>query len=463
MLKFKEFTESKSLMEASIFGSKKPDWMGSFETGPKNHRSRPLGNWQSDNAWDIFAPAGTPVYSLTKGTVRKVKVSNKTSGKIFGTQVSVTSEDGNPDIFYTHLKNVNLKAGDKVNYGTKIGEVSEWDNNSKSTHVHVGLDKGVHIRTLLSQEGKILAGDLSGVENPEDGENAPENVQRFTDPTLDKEGDSRVTSFLQFLKNRRQSNLNQTEDSPQKAKAGIFTNLFNKNKVEEPIKGEVDITNLGGSKSQNAKAVINSLNKFGITNPLVQKAILSVIGKESGFQPQNEIPYTNTPNERIKSIFGKRVSHLTDGELTKLKEDPIKFWDVVYGGRYGNDKPGDGAKYLGRGFNGLTFKGNYEAYNDLLKKHGVNIDIVNNPDLVNRVDVAADINALYFLKNLSSKVSSSKYGNKDVNDFKDFDTALKAAVNANAGMGSNIEGSSALKKAEAFASKLDIKDLSNIA
>jgi len=463
MLKFKEFTESRSITEASVFGSKKPEWMGSFETGPKNHRSRPLGNWQSDNAWDIFAPAGTPVYSLTRGTVKKVKVSNKTSGKIFGTQVTVSSEDGNPEIFYTHLKNVKLKAGDRVDYGTKIGEVSEWDNNSKSTHVHVGLDRGVHIRTLLSPDGKILAGDLSGVVNPEDGENGPENVQRFTDTTVDKEGDSRVTSFLQFLKNRRQANLDQTGGAEQKAKAGIFSNIFNKNKTEEPVKGEVDLTNLGGSKSQNAKMVVNSLNKFGITNPLVQKAILSVIGKESGFQPQNEIPYTNTPNERIKSIFGKRVSHLTDGELTKLKSDPVKFWDVVYGGMYGNDEPGDGARYLGRGFNGLTFKGNYKAYNDLLKKHGVNVDIVSNPDLVNRVDVAADVNALYFLKNLSSKASTNKYGNKDVNDFKDFDTALKAAVNANAGMGNNIEGSSALKKAEAFASKIDIKDMTNIA
>jgi archaellum component FlaG (FlaF/FlaG flagellin family) len=96
--------------ETNIGGPFKTD----LENGPKNHGSRALGNWQSDNAWDIFAPPGSVVNSYTNGKVLKVKASGKRSGKIYGTQVTVTGDEGYPDIFYTHLKNVNLQKGDVV-------------------------------------------------------------------------------------------------------------------------------------------------------------------------------------------------------------------------------------------------------------------------------------------------------------------------------------------------------------
>ena len=122
-----------------------------------------------------------------------------------------------------------------------------------------------------------------------------------------------------------------------------------------PVKGNVQIDGLSGTQKKNAEVVVAALNKYGIVNPLTQKAILSVIGKESGFVPQDEISYANTSNDRIRMIFGKRVSGLSDSELTSLKRDENAFWDKVYGGRYGNDKKGDGSKYRGRGFNGYRY------------------------------------------------------------------------------------------------------------
>jgi len=121
------------------------------EMGPKYHQSRALGNWQSDNAWDLMAPANTEWKSITKGTVSKVYNTGKSTGKVYGTQVTVKGEDGYPNIFYTHLKNVKVSPGDKVDIGTPIGEVSEW-GTSKSTHVHVGLPYGEHIKDLLSSD-----------------------------------------------------------------------------------------------------------------------------------------------------------------------------------------------------------------------------------------------------------------------------------------------------------------------
>lgn len=52
----------------------------------------------------------------------------------------------------------------------------------------------------------------------------------------------------------------------------------------------------------------------------------------------------------------------------------------------GNTTPGDGAKYCGRGYVQLTWKANYA-------KAGVKlgVDLVNNPDLAMRADIAAKI------------------------------------------------------------------------
>jgi len=158
LIGFKENDESKTkhkkLSESTtnIGGSFTTD----LENGPKNHASRPLGNWESDNAWDVFAPAGSVVKSYTNGKVTKVYNNGKNSGKIYGTQVSISGIDGYPKIFYTHLKNVKLKSGDTVKVGDVIGEVSEWLDNMKMTHVHIGLPTGNHLRDLLKSSGKIF-------------------------------------------------------------------------------------------------------------------------------------------------------------------------------------------------------------------------------------------------------------------------------------------------------------------
>jgi predicted chitinase len=207
--------------------------------------------------------------------------------------------------------------------------------------------------------------------------------------------------------------------------------------------GEVK-SSFSGSKKEMVDLVIKYLNKYQITNPIVQKAILSTIGKESGFEKFKETTYKGTSPARIREVFGKRFSGMSDEEINKVKQDDDAFWEKVYGGEWGrknlgNTQPGDGAKYVGRGFNGITGRGNYQKYNELLKKNGVNADIIANPTLLNtNKEVAAEVNALFFLMGLLNPTIQRKYGNKGPNDFKDFDTALKAVVNVNAGPGADI-------------------------
>ena len=206
----------------------------------------------------------------------------------------------------------------------------------------------------------------------------------------------------------------------------------------------VSTDNFSGDTKKMADLVVKSLNKYGITNPLTQKAILSTIGKESGFKiNRSETSYKNTSAARIRSVFGSRFKGMSDAEIDAIKKDDNTFWDKVYGGEWGrrnlgNTQPGDGAKFIGRGFNGITGRSNYQRYTELLRKNGTNADLVSNPNLLYDPEIAAETNALYFFQGLTNPLIIKKYGNKDPNDFKDFITALKAAVNANAGPGNDI-------------------------
>lgn len=244
---------------------------------------------------------------------------------------------------------------------------------------------------------------------------------------------------------------------------------------KSPVSGDV-VTNISGNKGENVKALIEAMKKHNITNPLTQIAILGVIGKETGYIPQNEIGYGTTPNDRIRGIFGSRVKDLSDAELNTLKSNDVKFFDRVYGpddptGRgkkYGNTQPGDGYKYRGRGFNGITFKTGYQSMQKLLDKIGKldkKVDIVSNPDSLNDVDVAAEVAVLYFLDRANSPIMKQKYGTGDINGFKDQDTAIKAMANANAGWGSNVETDflGAVEKSRQQASQFKIDDLGTAA
>jgi predicted chitinase len=177
-----------------------------------------------------------------------------------------------------------------------------------------------------------------------------------------------------------------------------------------------------GDAAENIQLIIRELEKNGVTNPVSQVAILSVIGKESSFIPRNELSYKNTSNEKIRSIFGERVSKLSDEELNNIKKDDEKFFDLVYGGKsgmnLGNTNVGDGYLYLGRGFNGITGKSNYKKYGDM-----INVNILDEPQTLNNPTIAAKIAAKYFTNNPK----------RNLNDFMSINDAINYFSDVNAG------------------------------
>ena len=78
--------------------------------------------------------------------------------------------------------------------------------------------------------------------------------------------------------------------------------------------------------------ILDAFVAHGITDIYLQKAILANMQKECGLIPKEEnLNYCKTDNSRIKSIFGSRVSKLSDSELSTIKCNPKEFAELIYG------------------------------------------------------------------------------------------------------------------------------------
>lgn len=171
----------------------------------------------------------------------------------------------------------------------------------------------------------------------------------------------------------------------------------------------------------NIRILINRMNEKGVTNKYAQAAILAVISKESAFMPSYELGYKTTANDRIRAIFSV-CRPLDDKKLNELKADSKKFFNLVYGGRYGNVAgTDDGYKYRGGGFNQITFKANYA-------QAGIDsgVDLMSKPEMINDVKTAADAVIGYFVRRFKS-------GKRDINALTTLELAANDVYAANAG------------------------------
>jgi murein DD-endopeptidase MepM/ murein hydrolase activator NlpD len=149
--------------------------------------------WQSNNAWDIKASIGTPVYAVAGGTVKTyadygptpIKKDGKT---LFGAGFTVDSDGGLPDVYYTHLKDVTVKQGSNVKCGQLLGYVMDFPG-SDYDHLHIGVETG-HIRQFLNDDGTLKCGDgnvTSGSISSTDTSSSREDVgQNFVVDVISK-------------------------------------------------------------------------------------------------------------------------------------------------------------------------------------------------------------------------------------------------------------------------------------
>lgn len=181
--------------------------------------------------------------------------------------------------------------------------------------------------------------------------------------------------------------------------------------------------------------IVEFLNKYGITNKNIQIGVLAVVSTEGGFKPKSEMSYRNTPNKRLRSLFGSRLP-ATEDELERIKKDDVAFFDLIYGKKYGNMDPGDGFKYRGRGMNQITFKNLYKQYGDV-----IGVDLVSNPDRLNEIPIAAEVLAVYFRDTIpigfKTGIAKKRYKVAKYSEIKDLEIGIKVAFSANVGWAIN--------------------------
>lgn len=98
-----------------------------------------------------------------------------------------------------------------------------------------------------------------------------------------------------------------------------------------------------------------------------------------------------TESTQIAAIATVAVESPTFLPMTeKYNGDPAVYF-ARYDGRLGNDEPGDGQRFCGRGFIQITGRANYAKYGQIL-----GVDLVNDPTLALHPDIAAKILANYF-------------------------------------------------------------------
>lgn len=196
---------------------------------------------------------------------------------------------------------------------------------------------------------------------------------------------------------------------------------------------------LSKEQQKNAAYLNKALEKH-FKNKYIRAGILAVVSKESAYKNFKETSYAGTSNARIRQIFGSRVSGMSDAELNALKANYNRFYDVIYGGEFGrrnlgNTEPGDGSRYVGRGYNGVTGRANYKSIGEK-----IGVDLISNPELLENPKIAALACAEYFRANFErGKNTILRRYNTTVDKVSDTLTGARIAHNANMGWGNTPE------------------------
>jgi len=176
------------------------------------------------------------------------------------------------------------------------------------------------------------------------------------------------------------SNADAAHSRPQQAKPGIHQIVkTSPTKVVAPP---------AASKKELSKSVTN--------NP--HEVYLKKVAEKSGIRGQELISFlSQCAHETLDFKHMKEIG----GKLDFKKYDPR--FAPRKAKILGNTKPGDGAKYKGRGYIQITGKYNYEQAGKAL-----GLDLVNHPELVEKPEIAAKVAVWYWKSRVAPKVDSFK-------------------------------------------------------
>lgn len=125
------------------------------------------------------------------------------------------------------------------------------------------------------------------------------------------------------------------------------------------------------------------LARFGITDNALRVAhfMAQILHESNGFTVQYENLYYSPA--RLPVVWPSRFQPKGPLDPLDYAFQPENLANEVYGGRMGNDQPGDGFKYRGRGLIQLTGKDSYREATKILRQTSPQCpDFVQDPDEV---------------------------------------------------------------------------------
>ncbi|RXR02711.1 peptidoglycan-binding protein [Pseudoxanthomonas composti] len=146
--------------------------------------------------------------------------------------------------------------------------------------------------------------------------------------------------------------------------------------------------------------LLQSAYAAGITSQTELANFMAQVGHESGGLNRLEESFNYTRgasqiSSLVRSALREGPEALEAARLEALRGQPQRLAELMYGGRMGNDEPGDGYRYRGRGYIQLTGKDQYREAGQAL-----DLDLVRHPELAARPENAARIATWYWQNNV---------------------------------------------------------------
>jgi biotin carboxyl carrier protein len=342
--------ESKSINEVAtasdeLFG-------GAYVTIPTDGAHGGQSGWQSANAWDIKASIGSPVYAVIGGTLKTyadygAKPISKDGKTLFGVGFTVDSDNNLPDVYYTHLKDVTVRQGDKITCGQLLGYVMDFPN-SDYDHLHIGVETG-NIRQFLNDNGTLKCANgqsISGTSVTGSGDKAyndatktaetPKSSNPFNASGVEK--DDFLTGIAKGLTSKMESIQEQRNFGKDVSNryGRIIIPKDSNPKIKSPISGVI-YNKRYSSNCTNQVTILNADNQkiyiqfCGISSPKVRDGQSISVGDLLGTTDSDvEVTMYDSSWSRIP-IGSEGVDKYTekkkdDKEKVKKKDDTNKYY-----------------------------------------------------------------------------------------------------------------------------------------
>jgi predicted chitinase len=194
--------------------------------------------------------------------------------------------------------------------------------------------------------------------------------------------------------------------------------------VSEKDKVKASQDSQSGIKGQ--EALKKAASQLGMTEVNAVASLLGICGGESLWRIETE--NFNYKADRLIQVFpsifrdNPALAQQYAGNPNNSLPELLYGYQSPIGKRLGNTQPGDGSKYVGRGFIQLTGRSNYARYSQLMYANGFTpkpTTLLDEPDSLNTIILAAQVSVIYLLDRVKIPQSDNGY----------FSAALKAVGN----------------------------------